>query len=239
MIGVLAADWLKMKHTWIKALAVLAPAGVIALEAVNFHLREEWLLRPGVDPWLVLIQNVIGMMIPALLLGLTLLPALLVGMEHQAHAWKQLLALPIPRIRLYLGKFIWISVLLAVAALLTGLGTIALAFSLGFTDPIPWGLLFKSVFYPCLAALPLVALQLWLSTCVANQGVAITLGIVGLIIGFAAMIMPQWLPWSLPMHAVPLGKQAVDAVRYVQAGTGIGLVALLAGAVHFIRRDVN
>ncbi|MEI0739540.1 ABC transporter permease [Paenibacillus sp. JTLBN-2024] len=42
------------------------------------------------------------------LLGITILASIMAGTEHETKAWKQLLAMPIPKGSIYLAKLLWI-----------------------------------------------------------------------------------------------------------------------------------
>ncbi|WP_157067181.1 ABC transporter permease [Alicyclobacillus shizuokensis] len=253
MNGALVSDWIKMRKTWIKILVILGPFGVISLNAVRYALNYHGIVRPGDDAynWALLIQNISHLLMPTLMLGIALLASLLSGLEHQGHAWKQLLALPVSRVQLYLSKFIWIAGLLAISATLCAVGTILLGFAFGFTPHVPWAGILEECYYPYLAAYGVIAIQLLLSVLVANQSFAITLGVLGMIIsGLSDALSPDGLthaghwapfvPWVYPsLSALTHGAvQHVD-FAYVVYGLLAGGLLLALGTGLFARKEVK
>jgi hypothetical protein len=230
----LASDRLKMRKSWIPVLILLGPLGVIGLQIPNYALRK------GLDQsgWTGLFQNIDMLMYYAFMMGITLLASIAAGTEHQANAWKQLFALPISRLQLYASKAIWIFGLLLISCLLTSLGTGGIGVYLGFEN-IPWAMAFQNTFFTLFAALPFLAIQLWLSMIYKNQAAPITYGVLGsLILGG---VVPDWLPWKYPylvMKAV-LEQQSSTAIQYVLLGILLGILLLLLGAYDFTRRDVK
>ena len=115
MTRIMASEFLKIRRKMILFLVFLGPIGVISLEAVNFGIRYDWLT--GIykeDLWGGLIGEVSMLSIPTILIGLTILTSMIANIEHQTNAWKQLLALPISKSKVFTGK-----VLLSVLLLLT------------------------------------------------------------------------------------------------------------------------
>lgn len=214
MWGALKSDWIKFQHTWILPLAILGAAGVNSLTGVHYLVSWHEMVPPGENHWPGLIQNVNFLTIPALVLGVGLLASLMSGMEHQGNTWKQLLALPVSRFKIYGSKFIWLLLYLVFASILTIIGTIITGDLLGFaSQPIPWHAVLQEGFGPYIASYALIAIQLLLSVLIANQSFAISAGIIGVIISFAnviAHVVPTWLPWVYPGEAAaysPSGAQ--------------------------------
>ena len=174
MARVLASELIKIKRKMILFLVFLGPFGVIALEAVNFGLRYDWLT--GVykdDLWKGLIGEAAMLSVPTILIGLTILTSMIANIEHQTNAWKQLLALPISKMKVYTGKVLLTIILLLISCFLLMGGTIILGLALKFGTSIPLLYLLKMCFYPCLAAMPLLALQIWLAISMKNQAIPI------------------------------------------------------------------
>lgn len=128
MRRLLASEFLKLRRKMIWFLIVLGPAGVIALQAVNYGLRFDYLMKNYAgDPWGYLIKNVSMLLIPALLMGMTIISSMIATLEHHTNAWKQTIALPVSRTKLYLGKFAVTTMLLLVSTVLVLAGTVAWA----------------------------------------------------------------------------------------------------------------
>ena len=152
----------------------------LPLEAVNFGLRYDWLTEVYKDDlWKGLIGEAAMLSVPTILIGLTILTSMIANIEHQTNAWKQLLALPISKMKVYTGKVLLTIILLLISCFLLMGGTIILGLALKFGTSIPLLYLLKMCFYPCLAAMPFLALQIWLAISMKNQAIPLTIGIIG------------------------------------------------------------
>ena len=236
MNRIMASEFLKIKRKMILFLVFLGPIGVVSLEAVNFGLRYEWLT--GVykdDLWGGLIGEVSMLSIPTILIGLTILTSMIANIEHQTNAWKQLLALPISKVKVFTGKVLLALILLLVACLLLAGGTVILGLLLKFGTDIPVLYLLEMCFFPCLASMPFLALQIWLAITMKNQAIPLTTGIVGAIISMYAMDFPDWVPWKWPL----LVNEWEQPVYSVLASLGLGLILYFLSVVDFRRKDVK
>ncbi|WP_409343542.1 ABC transporter permease [Paenibacillus sp. MBLB4367] len=231
---VLAADLLKIRRKMIWGLAFLGPFGVVALQAVNFGLRYDYLTKQyAADLWKGLLGNIQFLAVPSLLLGITIVTSMIAGVEHHMNAWKQLLALPVSRKTVFAGKFLLSLLLLLVSCSLLAGGTMLLGWALGFGTDFPYGELAKTSFLPLIASMPVLALQLWLSVTMRNQAIPLTVGILGTVLTLFAPALPDWLLWKWPL------LQGENTDDFVRLGAGIGLALLAAGLADFTRRDVK
>lgn len=236
MTRIMASEFLKIKRKMILFLVFLGPMGVIGLEAVNFGLRYEWLT--GVyqdDLWGGLIGEVSMLSIPTILIGLTILTSMIANIEHQTNAWKQLLALPISKAKVFTGKVMLTILLLFVSCLLLAAGTIILGLLLKFGAEIPFIYLIKMSFYPCLASMPFLALQIWLAITMKNQAIPLTVGIIGAIVSMYAMNFPDWVPWKWPLLVNDWGKP----IYSVLASLALGMIIYFFSVMSFQRKDVK
>ncbi|MGZ9587307.1 ABC transporter permease [Paenibacillus marinisediminis] len=236
LLRMLSSDRLKLRRTWIFALVFLGPCGVIGLQAVNWGRRYDYLINKYKDDlWGTLLLDVSYLALPALLLGITLVASILCSIEHREQSWKQLLSLPVRRTTVFLSKFIWIQILLFLACTLLTAGTLLLGTLLGFrAGEIPWADLFVLCYLPWLAAMPIIAVQLWVSLVMKNQATALTLGILLTVMSLYAMQLPNWVPLKWPMLPAEMGGAGVS----VAAGMITGLVIACMSLVHFVRKDV-
>lgn len=236
MARLLGSELIKTKRKMILFLVFLGPFGVIALEAVNFGVRYDWLT--GVykdDLWKGLIGEVSMLSVPTILIGLTILTSMIANIEHQTNAWKQLLALPISKTKVYSAKFLLTVILLLISCSLLMVGTIILGLALKFGTSIPLVHLFKMCFYPFLAALPILALQIWLAITLKNQAIPLTVGILGTIISMYAVAFPDWVPWKWPLLLNEWGKPIFSVI----AGILLGFIIYLVSILDFSRREVK
>ncbi|QJC50493.1 ABC transporter permease subunit [Paenibacillus albicereus] len=238
MLGrAMSAEWLKLKRKWILALAVIGPLGVVLLQAVNYGLRYDYLMkRHADDPWGGLLQGTTGLMLPALFIGLALVASLSAGVEHAAGGWKQLLALPLTRMQVFAAKTIVLLLLLLLSCTLLLAFTLAFGFALGFgLEGLPWLDLLRQSYAPYAAAMPFVALQIGLSLAMSNQAAPMTIGVLGMVVSMFGVLLPDWVPYNWPWLAL----ESATALRAAAAGLTGGLLLLAAGCIHFTRKDVS
>lgn len=228
------SDLIKIRRKMIWFLIFLGPFGVIALEAVNYGLRYEYLTRIyKADLWGGLIGQSQFLAIPALMLGLTIITSMIAGIEHQTNAWKQLLALPISKFRVFTGKFLLATILLFVSSTFLLVGIIILGICLKFGFEFPVLSLLKMAYIPFFAAMPFIAFQIWLSITMKNQAIPLTVGIVSTIISLAFGV-PKWLPWSWLYF-----EGWVNPLYPALAGVCFGLLIYIFGLIDFGRKDVQ
>lgn len=238
LMRLLAADWLKLRRTPVRLLAVLGPLGVVTLMGVNYGLRYDWLMESTKhDPWGIYLRNIAALALPTLFVGLALVASMIAGLEHRTFAWKQLLALPVRRGQVFFSKFLLVALLLLGSSTLLAAGTLGLAALIGLDfAALPRGMFFELMYYPYLAVMPFVALQLWLSVGMANQAVPLTVGIAGTVFSmFGGSRFGDWFPYRWPTLENAAGEPFYSALY----GILLGAVLLGAGTVHFIRKDVR
>lgn len=228
------AEFLKIRKKWIWFLVALGPIGVVGLQALNFLLRYETLsAQYGNNMWEALATFVLGFLPPVLMLGMAIITSLLANIEHENASWKQLLATPVRKRELFITKFVTGWALLFVSCLILLAAMLMLGFALGFGTGAPWELLLTVSFFPYFAAMPILALQIWLSIVYQNQGIALTLGVLFAVIIFISRDLPNWFPLSWPTL-----QTDVHPITNVSLGISLGLVIFAAGLIHFVRRDV-
>ena len=236
MIGkLLMADFLKIKRKGMWFLAGLGPLGVVVLQMVNYGIRKDYLLQQSEDDWSYYLSNVNSFTALALVLGIAILTSFMASIENETNAWKQLMALPVSKLTVYLSKFTVLATLLFVSSSLLTVFTLFYGIFLDLGDSIPYLELLKLSFYPCLAALPILALQLWIASVSQNQAIPITVGIFGVIFAYSAFILPDWMIWKWPS----LMNEWNEPIINVMLGIGVGALLYIIGMVDFARRDVK
>ncbi|MCM3439444.1 ABC transporter permease [Metabacillus halosaccharovorans] len=218
---------------WI--LVFLGPIGIFALTTVNYLVRYDWLIRQTDDYWLQLLRQINLFLTPALLLGTTLLASLFANIEHKTNSWKQLLALPISRVKVYSSKFMTISYLLFISTLLMFIGTMVFGSFFDWEQSMPIKEIAINSFYPFFAALPILAFQLWYSVASSNQGTPLTIGIIGSVVSMYAYGGPEWLIWKWPLLE---NKWQIPEIS-VLLGIVVGGIILITSLIHFDQKDVK
>ena len=126
MMGkLLASDFLKIKRKGLWFLTALGPFGVIALQMVNYGVRKDYLLQQSEDDWGYYLLYVHSFTPLALILGIAILTSFMASIENETNAWKQLIALPVSKLTVYLSKFTVLAILLFVSSSLLMVFTLA------------------------------------------------------------------------------------------------------------------
>ncbi|MGM8216745.1 ABC transporter permease [Bacillaceae bacterium W0354] len=235
MKNLLVTEFLKIKRKGFWFLTVLGPFGVVALQMVNYGYRKEYLLRQSDNDWLYYVQNVSGFTPLAVVLGIVILTSFMASIENETNSWKQLIALPISKWSVYLSKFTVLISLFLLSSLLLTIFSLLYGLSLDLGDEIPYLPLIKNSFYPFLAAVPILALQLWVATISQNQAIPTTLGIIGFILTYSSYELPDWLIWKWPLLINEWNEPMIN----VWLGLVVGMLLYVIGMFDFMRRDVK
>lgn len=233
--NLLSSDILKIKRKGFWFLTFLGPFGVVALQMVNYGYRKDYLLEQSDNDWEYYLLNVNAFTPLALVLGIVILTSFIASIENETNAWKQLMALPVSKMNVYLSKFTVLASLLFISSFLLMLFTLAYGISLDLGEEIPYFDLWKLSFYPYFAALPVLALQLWVATVCQNQGIPITIGILGVILTYLGYVLPDWMIWKWPLLMNQWNKPLLN----VLLGIVVGSFLYIVGMFDFIRRDVK
>lgn len=252
MVGVLLSESLKYRRTSIPKLLLLSPAGLVACLA--------WYLLAGGQSaaWDALFGLVFQLwtllLVPA---GAALLAGLAAAHEAQAGNWYGLRVRPVSPSALYGSKLAILALATLASSLLLSVFTAISGTVIGLPEA-PWSALLVAGLLSWLAALPLLALHLWVATA-WGVGASVAVGVPGLLaaalIGGTGLGSGVWwaIPWSWPARAalpvlgffddtsagLPAG---LDPVAYVVAICGMALTLALslaaASLLWFGRREV-
>jgi len=150
----------------------------------------------------------------------------------------------------YAVKFAWTAALLAVSSALMAGGYAALMVWLRL-GPLPWADLATIAALPWVASLPVLALQLLLSTSMRNQALPLAVGVLAPMFGMGMSSMPAWVPWRLISQAMTVAAGGVVAgspgasLTWLTPGVIVGtsvawmVVLVSAGAVLLARREIR
>nr|WP_295975757.1 ABC transporter permease [uncultured Bacillus sp.] len=236
MMGqLLRAEFLKIRRKGFWFLSILGPFGVVALQMVNYGFRKDYLLQQSEDDWGYYLANISSFTPLALVLGIAILTSFMASIENETNAWKQLIALPVSKMQVYLAKFTVLLFILLVSSSLLLIFTLLYGLFLHLGESLPYGELLKFSYYPFFAALPVLALQLWIATVSKNQGIPITTAILGVIFTYSAYYLPDWMIWKWPS----LKNEWNEPLINVLLGIGAGCVLYIGGMLDFTRRDVK
>ena len=230
----------KLNRSLAALLAVAAPS-LIAL-FVFFNMLRGKQAAPW-DMWMLNASAIWAFfMLP---MSVTALTALVAHMEHGPKSWDHLRALPLPRWRLYAAKAVCVLAVVALmsaAVLAMSWGAVTLAAAIK-PQLQPTGA-FELATYAgtmgkmYLAAVLMIAIQLWVALRFASFVPALAVGIVGTFVSVVATSAKQgvFFPWQMPVNM--LATEAWRVNTALGLGFGLGLVVMLAALVHLSRREV-
>ncbi|MCQ6561951.1 ABC transporter permease [Paenibacillus mendelii] len=245
MVRMFRSEWLKLRKSVIWLLAVVSPL-LAALVGILSILDDAEII--GGSPWLYALSMMAAlhaMLFLPLLTGVY--AALVCRYEHAGGGWKQLLSLPVSRSQVYLVKFAFIMLLLAITQLLFLAALLGIGLSLGFPGPIPW----KEIIVACLggwiACLPLAALQLAVSTAWSSFAAPLAVNVIftlpNMLVANSAEYAPYY-PWVQPMLAMmprdemSFGAFNVSPVTLFAVIGGSFLLFLASGWTYFSKKAV-
>lgn len=241
MFAPLYVEIAKLKRSLALALAVLAP-GLIAVFTFFNALR---LPRPG-DWEMWMTQNAAIWAFFMLPMSVTALTALVAHMEHGPKSWDHLRALPVPRWRVYAAKAASVLGLVAVmSAAVPVMSWAALEVATAVnptirpTGVLDWAATAAMLGRMYLAALLLIAIQLWVALRFASFVPALSVGIGGTFFAVVATSAKQgvFLPWQMPVNM--LSDVAWRWQTALALGCGGGLVVLALMLISLSRREVR
>lgn len=235
VLRLLRADFLKISKKGLWLLIIIAPLGVVLMMLLNWGLRYDYLTgRYQEDLWGALLRD-IGAFVPiSLFLGCTLVTSLVANIEHQTSAWKQLLSLPISRKSVFSSKFILCVLLFIVSCFVLSIASLVVGLGLGFGMTLPIKQIVIIGFFPFMAALPLLALQIWLSITFHNQSIPVTIGVGMSLVSIGTNRLPEWFLLNWPS----LSLMSENKISFITAGIITGLIILFIARQHFNRKDI-
>ncbi|KFN04092.1 hypothetical protein D0U04_19415 [Bacillus clarus] len=234
----LQAEFYKMKNTKIWILLLLSPilSGTIAYASASSY--------PDYKHWELIYTIMItvhGMLLLPLLTGIY--TAFICRYEHSNGGWKQLLVQPIARYHTYIIKFFFILLFVGMMQTFFIVGYICVGQLLHISGPFPLVSIIKSVIGGWIATLPLIALQLWVSTIWTSFAAPIALNVIATI---PAMMISNsdrfgpFYPWAqpfltmIPQDGSQLFYSSFQTLVFVIIGSFI--VLFIGGFVHFMKK---
>jgi hypothetical protein len=250
MIRALHAEMLKLRRTLALRLAILMPVLMAVIQFLDFLDRSMYVLFDDEAPWVALMQRtLVFWSLLTLPLFVTLVTALLAGMEHNNGGGTHLFALPIRREAVYAAKqvagmaLIGLScAVLAVAVVLAGWGLRLIRPGIGFQDRVPWWPFLGRCLIVYLSSWLLISLQTWVGLRWRSFVVAVSVGIAATVAGIF-IVNADWgsfYPWALPgLLANDFSKGASVPWPKVLFGCLGGMAVAAIGGWEMTRHDVG
>jgi hypothetical protein len=245
LMASLSVELLKLKRTLALRMSFVAPAVVVALQVLFFFWQADRMPKTP-DFWPLFTSSVAGLWAVLMLpLYITLEASLLAQLEHSNKHWKDLLVLPAPRWMFFVSKFLVLGAMVALSTgvvylLCIGGGTLlhVIRPRLHF-GPTPWGAAGLVHLKLLSATLLMITIQHWISLRWRNFTVAVSSGMLAVVIGLIVVNSEygDYYPWAMPAHAIGLNPSRYKTILFTSLI--VGAFALLAGAWDFARQELG
>jgi hypothetical protein len=233
----LSAEVLKYRRTSALWLAVGVPVGINALFLLIYVLTPRLQQAPVPARWEMFLSGGISTWVQLFLpLGLGILAALALNLEHGDNQWKHVLVLGPSRVAVYLAKAVAVIALVLLGSFALALSALLVGGAVTGFQSVPWTKLLQNPLLTFVGALGIVALQTWLATRFKAFGTSLGVALFGAIIGgFAAQSQTYWfyVPWAYPALSLT-GSQTTALL--LSSATAVVVTALATW--DFARRDM-
>ncbi|MCU9614529.1 ABC transporter permease [Caldibacillus lycopersici] len=243
MYHLLDAEWLKLRKSKITFIMFVGPiVGMILGLTVSTDMFPD-----EINHWF---STLMVMNLTYALLFLPLITGVLASTicryEHQAGGWKQLLALPVTRGKVFIAKYLLLIVLIFAMQVLYLGAVVTIGFIHQYTDPFPMEIVWKSILGGWVATFPLAALQLWMSLMFKSFAAPLAVNVIFTLPAILAVNSEKvgpYYPWAQPFSMMYIGGDTKDVffIPWEQLITVVGggfLLFFLCGYIYFQRKAV-
>lgn len=243
MLTILKSEWFKLRKSNIIGILLVGP-----LIGIGAGIGADTTEAAGmINEWYMLL---IYMNLPYAVLFLPLVTGVLASLvcryEHQAGGWKQLLALPVTRGKVFAAKYVLILLLVLFIQLFYLAAIAGAGLYKGIADPFPAAIVWKSILGGWVATFSLVALQLWMSVWFKSFAAPFAVNVVFTLPSILAMNSEKagpYYPWAQPFAMMYPATENGDIffIPWEQLMTVIGgffLLFYLGGYFYFQRKAV-
>jgi lantibiotic transport system permease protein len=235
----ISAESLKYRRTSALFLAVGVPVGIELLFLTIYALTPRLHKMTLEARWDFFVTTPISsawiqLFLP---LGMGIIAALVLGLEHQDNQWKHALVLGPSRVAIYLAKWLAVMTLVFLGSVVLALSGLLIGGLMTSFQNIPWLEIVRGAGLSFLGSLGIVAIQTWLSTRFPAFGVSIGVALFGAILGGAAIQSQtywKYIPWAYPgaVYGFPNNQLAI------LLSLGVATLVTILAAWDFQRRDM-
>jgi lantibiotic transport system permease protein len=238
MHAVLQAEILKYRRTSALFLAIGIPLAINALFLLAYFLNETVQKMSAPQRWEFFLSSLYGSWAQLFLpVGLGILAALALGLEHQENQWKQVLSVGVPRVQIYFAKWLAVMWLVLLGSITLALGSLLVGgITTGFQS-IPWNKLLTSPLLMFLGSTGIISIQVWLATryraFALSMGVALFGAIAGGLVSNSATYW-YYLPWTYPAFGIADSKNTIA----IGLSCAVAIITLILATWDFQKRDM-
>ncbi|MBM7869758.1 hypothetical protein JOC70_001228 [Clostridium pascui] len=239
----LKGEFLKQRKSFTWAIAILTPVLAAGLTFINLFIRYDYLMsleaNKGASPWnmLLLQHHFIWFLLFSLVV--TIFASMVNYIEYKSNSWKNTLALPVSRNKVYLSKWFLVYILSIIMIFFNGILLVIVGKILGFREAVDLTLILKYELYQMAAVTSLISLQCFISAEISNTNISLTIGAVGVASSmfFAqSKIMSKLIPYAHIIYSLP--DSTIDNTITLQYGLSFGIVFLIIGTFFFNKKEI-
>ncbi|MEK4299576.1 ABC transporter permease [Oceanobacillus sp. FSL W8-0428] len=242
MFSVINSEWYKLRKSKVLFLLLVAPLIGLFIGLANSSIEIE-----EINAWhekLVMMNFTYAILFLPLISGV--LASVICKYEHQEGGWKQLMALPVTRGKVFLSKYLLLILLMLAMQLMYLVSIYLVGVIEGITDPFPMDIVWKSIFGGWVATLPLIALQLWVSIAFKSFAAPFAINVIftlPTILVINSERFGPYYPWGQPFLMMNIGGSTEDVffVPWDQILTVVGssfLIFFIGGYLYFQKKAI-
>ncbi|MFD1388792.1 ABC transporter permease [Oceanobacillus oncorhynchi subsp. oncorhynchi] len=209
MFSVISSEWYKLRKSKVLLLLLVAP-----LIGLFIGLSSPLGDIGAPNPWyekLIMMNFTYAVLFLPLISGV--LASVICRYEHQEGGWKQLLALPVTRGKVFLSKYLLLLLLVFAMQLLYLISIYLVGIIEGITDPFPMDIVWKTIVGGWMATFPLIALQLWVSIAFKSFAAPFAINVIftlPTVLVINSERFGPYYPWGQPFLMMNIGGSTGD-----------------------------
>jgi lantibiotic transport system permease protein len=245
MISLLQSEWFKLRKSKFVFTAILLGPFITFFYALTLQPDKFGFEKTFLWEFLIMFTTLLYALY-FLPLATGILAGLICRYEHQSGGWKQLLAMPVTRNRVFLAKYTILVLIVFAIQLLYLLAIWTSGVLKDAEGPFPMMLLWKSIFGGWIATFPLLALQLWMSMLFKSFAAPFAVNVIFTLPAILAVNSEKFgplYPWAQPflmMYVSGDAKNDTFFVPWEQVLTVAGgsfLIFFFGGLLYFRRKE--
>ncbi|MFD2671093.1 ABC transporter permease [Marinicrinis sediminis] len=246
ILTMLHAEWIKQKRNGIWWLVLLLPLGTTLAMGLDMVLRYADYLHPqwaktGGTSWELLLAENHGVLGWGLFLPLfiAVLSTFIHHVELKQPMWKQLLAMPIPKVCHYAAKYTTVMLFSLILIILNSAGLILIGWLMDFPEPFPLQLFLQYILFQWVAIWGVAAIQNMLNILMRNPVLPVCAALAGMVASGMLLFHPSPMVAAFPyVQAFIAGDMSkIDPSYAVYGGIMSSILFQAIGLYGFLRKE--
>ncbi|SDW76885.1 hypothetical protein SAMN05444487_10650 [Marininema mesophilum] len=226
-------DWIKIRRSVVWWIMISVPIFISMIGINNYMSHLDVFKKEGMLGWMgawTQVEFLYGMMLLPVMISVYV--CLLCRFEYLSGGWKQMFSYPISWTDIYVSKLLWSMILIVLTNVAMLVVFLLLGIMWGVQGEIPWLTFLTMMINGWIATVPLIAIQLWISTQWDNFSIPIILNFIFVIpnIFISNTKIGAFFPWSQPVYAMT----PVDRLEYVQPLSYFYVALLVTFLIFFL-----